>query len=197
MYAHAADSISFPIPATPPSSCKPRGNYFCAEIVISSDVGNQAYQEGGTAIGTAIAAATSTLLGLPGREVRAQMMVVMTDGYETGGSDPAYEADVARAAGITVYVVAVDVGGTTNPNSGCYWSNRLPSCIDLPTMELTAGDVSRLFVVDTFAGMYASCLLQLSAGQIIQPFEKSCLGHGVLVDCSCNTCIGARIIRLA
>lgn len=129
-------------------------------------MGNQEYDEGGTYIGTAIEAATNTLLGLPGREDRSQMIVVMTDGHETGNSDPVGKADIARAAGITVYVVAVDVGGTSN--SGCTWSRYLPSCIDVPTMTLTAGDLSRLFVVDTFAGETNSLSLLLQ-----RPFGRS------------------------
>lgn len=143
-------------------------------------MGNQGYEGGGTAIGTAIEAATYTLLGLPGREDRAQMMVVMTDGYDTESSDPAGKADIARAAGITVYVVAVDVGGTKNPNTGCYWSALLPSCIDLPTMELTAGDLARLFVVETFSGtarfnlQFVASTSSCSWGPFVQPLYQRC-----------------------
>lgn len=113
----------------------------------------QDLESGGTAIGAAIGAATDFLLGLPGREDRSQMMVIMTDGHEAYNGDPAGKAAIAKAAGIMVYVVAVDVGGTTDPDTGCYFSSFLPSCIDEPTMLTTAGDVARLFVVTTFAGL--------------------------------------------
>jgi len=111
----------------------------------------QDHQGGGTGIGAAIEAATTLLLGLPGREDRSQLIMVMTDGHETRGGDPVEAAAAARAEGITVYVVAVDVGGSASPKSGCDGSDFLPSCIDYPTMLTTAGDLARLFVLNTFA----------------------------------------------
>ena len=122
-------------------------------VSYSQVVDAQDLQTGGTSIGAAIEAATSFLLALPGRENRSQMMVVLTDGHETGGGDPAGAAEIARNAGIAVYVVAVDVGGIAFPQSGCYFSSYLPSCIDEATMLATAGDLARLFVVTTFAGL--------------------------------------------
>ena len=84
------------------------------------------------------------------------MIVLMTDGHDNENADPGAAAAIAKAAGITVYVVAVDVGGVAYPrdySSGCYFSDFLPSCIDEPTMLEAAGDISRLFVVNTFAGL--------------------------------------------
>lgn len=124
---------------------------------------------GGTSIGVAIEAATSFLLGLPGREDRSQMMVVMTDGHETGGGDPAAAAAVAKAAGVTIYVVAVDVGGVASPRSGCYFSSFLPSCVDEATMLTTAGDLANLFVVNTFAGLANNV-----AASVIDEIEVPC-----------------------
>lgn len=120
-------------------------------------VENQDCEEGGTSIAAAIEAATAYLLGVPGREDRAQILVLMTDGYENGGGDPAAAAAIAKAAGITFFVVAVDVGGTEAPpesyESGCWFSALLPSCIDEPLMLEVAGDITKLFVVNTFAGL--------------------------------------------
>lgn len=101
------------------------------------------------------------------------MMVVMTDGHDSAGGDPAAAAAIAKAAGIAIYVVAVDVGGTSQ--SGCYFSNFLPSCIDEPTMLTTAGDLSRLFVVTTFAGLADNV-----ATRVIDKIEVPCATGAVV-----------------
>lgn len=108
----------------------------------------QTHTGGGTYIGTAIAEATETLLALPGREDRSQIMVVMTDGHEGGNTDPAEEAARAAEAGIAMYVVAVDVTSAASPT--CDNSDFWPSCIDEGTMLQVAGAPERLFVVDAF-----------------------------------------------
>lgn len=155
---------------TTPHACLLHG------VVAKSQVMDaQSLESGGTSIGAAIEAATSFLLGLPGREDRSQMMVVMTDGHETGGGDPAAAAAVAKAAGIVIYVVAVDVGGVAEPRSGCYFSSYLPSCIDEATMVTTAGDLARLFVVTTFAGLANDV-----AASVVDKIEVPCATNAIV-----------------
>lgn len=125
-------------------------------------VGAQSHDGGGTYIGTAIAAAKESLVALPGREDRSQVMVVITDGHEGGNTDPAGEAALAAAADITIYMVAVDVTSAASPT--CDNSDFLPSCIDEATMLHVAGAPERLFVVDTFESLTDSVLGDVLAG---------------------------------
>lgn len=125
-------------------------------------MGAQTHDGGGTYIGTAIAEAKEGLLALPGREARSQIMVLMTDGHEGGNTDPAGEAALAAEAGITIYVVAVDVTSAASPT--CDNSNFWPSCIDEATMLQVAGAPERLFVVDTFERLKESVVYDVLAG---------------------------------
>eukprot|EP00903_Cladosiphon_okamuranus_P012950 g12090.t1 len=135
---------------------------FSAEADFVSFVEAQTHTGGGTYIGTAIAEATETLLALPGREDRSQIMVVMTDGHEGGNTDPAGEAALAAEAGITMYVVAVDVASDASPT--CDDSDFWPSCIDEATMLRVAGAPERLFVVNTFERLTDTVLRDVRAG---------------------------------
>lgn len=134
------------------------------------------YGGGSTSIGLAINTATNTMLGLSGREDRSQMMVVMTDGHDSGisGFDPITEAELARAEGITVWVVAVDYGGTTIPQTGCHYSSFLPSCIDRDTMLTVAGATERLFEVVTFGGLADDVATEIISGVEVRVFYFYC-----------------------
>eukprot|EP00752_Nemacystus_decipiens_P005388 g4884.t1 len=135
---------------------------FSSEADYLAFVEAQTHDGGGTYIGTAIAAARDELMALPGRENRSQIMVVMTDGHEGGHTDPAEEAALATEAGITVYVVAVDVTSAASPT--CEDSDFWPSCIDEATMLQVAGAQERLFVVNTFERLRDSVLQDVLAG---------------------------------
>ena len=78
-------------------------------------------------------------------------MVLMTDGHDSGNTDPAGEAALAAEAGITMFVVAVDVTSAASPT--CDNSDFWPSCIDEATMLQVAGAPERLFVVNTFESL--------------------------------------------
>ncbi|CAM9635419.1 unnamed protein product [Chrysoparadoxa australica] len=65
------------------------------------------YDEGYTAIGTGIEMATAILEGLPDKEDKNQVMLVITDGVENQGSQPFEKAEAARAQNITVFSVGI------------------------------------------------------------------------------------------
>jgi uncharacterized protein YegL len=82
----------------------------------------------GTAIDAAVSLATFELSGPRHRPGNARLMVLMTDGRQSGSVEPLLEAaEAARAAGVVVYAIGL------GPNA------------DIPTLRAVAGSDSRTF----------------------------------------------------